>query len=113
MHRHLLVFIPPVMTVPWHGDSIGGGESLSTAHNYSTTEEKEIFPYHFVLLLEGTSTRVDPSPGEGAFATAAPGKGWCGLQWAPGRVFFLSGINSGFSPLALSTPLPSGLEGIR
>lgn len=105
MHRHLLVFIPPVITVPWHGDSTGG-EGHSTEHGTTTArwaEDGEIVPHRFVLLLEGTKT--------GSYARRGTpllqGRAAAGSAQHQGGLLFLSGVNSGFS-----TPLPTGVRGI-
>lgn len=85
MHRHLLVFIPPVITVPWHGDSTGG-EGHSTEHGTTTAR--------WAGGRGDSPSSLCSSPGRNKDRilcqerdTTAPGKGCCGLSSAPGRAF--------------------------
>lgn len=85
MHRHLLVFIPPVITVPWHGDSIGG-EGHSTEHGTTTARRaggRGDIPWS---LCSSPGRNKDGLPSRDR-DTTAPGKGCCGLSSAPGRDF--------------------------
>lgn len=85
MHRHLLVFIPPVITVPWHGDSTGG-EGHSTEHGTTTARRAGGWGDIPSWLCSSPGRNKDRIPSQERDATA-PGKGCCGLSSAPGRAF--------------------------
>lgn len=100
MHRHLLVFIPPVITVPWHGDSTGG-EGHSTEHGTTTARRaggRGDIPSSLCSSPGRNKARI-PSQERGT--PLLRGRAAAGSAQHRGGVLFLSGVNSGFS-----TPLP-------
>lgn len=111
MHRHLLVFIPPVITVPWHGDGTGGAGTLNRAQRTTTARQAGGRGYSLITSFfswkEQGQEQIPPQERD----TAAPGKGWCGLSSAPGRAFVPLWCRFRLQPSGPQHPLPTGMKG--